>query len=123
VRIHGGNTNDGTADQYEQAIRDYARAVEIARLLEEALNPDTFEFAATEPDDIVRGIIHGMPDYMLAVYLIRHEREDDQRFYYERGQEPIAKATQSGTWPRLDLAQLRARAVALALRQRDAVTS
>jgi hypothetical protein len=110
VRIRGGNTNDGDAARYEQAIRDYSRAVEIARLLESALEPDFFYFAPEESSDIVRGIMYGYPDYVLALYLMT---TSDGRFAYMRDGAAFPPV-ENRDWPVLDLGQLRERAVLLA---------
>lgn len=118
VEIRGGNTNAGDADRYEQAIRDYTRAVEIARTLEGVLAETPEYWALDHTDtDITEYIVMGQPDYVLALFVLRYGYDpatEESRFAYERDAPALPAIRENMGWPRLDLAQLRERATALA---------
>ena len=77
VKLHGGNTNDGDADYYEEAAALYAHAIEIARKLEQTIsNLDWWHAGDFEP----QAHALGQPDYVLALYLALK----GEKFHYGR---------------------------------------
>ena len=77
VKLHGGNTNDGDSDYYQQAVVIYLRAIEIAHKLEQTIaNPDWWHSEDFEP----KAHALGQPDYVLALYLVTK----GEKFHYGR---------------------------------------
>lgn len=105
--IHGGNTNNGNAERYRQATRCYEEAVVVAEMLADAVASSKSLFEGYE-EVAIRGAVAGIPDFVLAVFLVDHGVDD---LRYARGVESSAPGF-------LDLEGMRMRAAGIVMDER-----
>ena len=103
VTIRGGNTNDGDVARYRAAVAAYEDAIKVAETLWRVVQREDTWYEGFEQDGTLVPVIHGEPDYVLAMYLLL-QGED---FGYIRGQEPTEDSDPSF----YGLARLRERVV------------